>query len=372
MSTGSTAWVGTRKGLFRVDIDDGRPSIGDPAFLGSPVTNAVADPRDGAVYASLDHGHFGVHVHRSDDTGATWREVAAPEYPPKPDGEQHVNPMSQREVVWATQLGWTIEPGHADEPGVLWCGTIPGGLFRSDDRGDSWRFVDSFWNLPARTKWFGGGYDDAGIHSISVDPRQAGNVVVGISCGGAWRTEDGGASWTVAAHGMRASFLPPELAGDPDNQDPHRIARCEDAPDVLWCQHHCGIFRSTDNGQNWVEIHKAGPSTFGFAVAAHPHDPLTAWFVPAISDEVRVPVDGQMVVTRTRDGGETFDVLTRGLPQRDAYDLVYRHGLDVDDSGEQLLMGSTTGSLWYSGDAGDSFVAVSGNLPPIHSVRFAR
>jgi hypothetical protein len=367
----TTAWVGTRKGLFRVDIDDGRASLADPAFLGAPVTNAVCDRRDGSVYASLDHGHFGVHVHRSDDGGEHWVEVAAPEYPPKPDGEQHLNPMSQREVVWATQLGWTIEPGHVDEPGVLWCGTIPGGLFRSEDRGDTWQFVDAFWELPARQKWFGGGYDDAGIHSIAVDPRAPGRAVVGISCGGAWRTEDAGASWLVAANGMRAGFLPPELAGDPDTQDPHRIVRCAADPDVLWCQHHSGIFRSADNGEQWVEIERAGPSTFGFAVAAHPADPLTAWFVPAISDEVRVPVDGQMVVTRTRDGGESFDVLSAGLPQHDAYDLVYRHGLDVDASGEQLIMGSTTGSLWYSGDGGDSFVEVSSNLPPIHSARFA-
>jgi hypothetical protein len=372
MNRSTTAWVGTRKGLFRVDVADGTATISEPAFLGSPVTNAVHDPRDGAVYASLDHGHFGVHVHRSDDGGGTWVEVAAPEYPPKPDSVQHVNPMSQREVVWATQLGWTIEPGHPDEPGVLWCGTIPGGLFRSEDRGDSWQFVDAFWDLPAREKWFGGGYDDAGIHSVCVDPRAPGHVVVGISCGGAWRTDDAGKSWEVAALGMRAGFLPPELAGDPDVQDPHRLARCAADPDVIWCQHHCGIFRTVDNGGEWVEIEKAGPSTFGFAVAAHPHDPLTAWFVPAISDEVRVPVDGRMVVTRTRDGGATFDVLAEGLPRSEAYDLVYRHGLDVDASGEQLLLGSTTGSLWYSGDAGDSFVEVSSNLPPVHSVRFAR
>jgi hypothetical protein len=369
-ATAATAWIGTRKGLFRVDIDDGRATVAAPEFLGAPVTNAVCDRRDGSVYATLDHGHFGVHVHRSDDGGEHWVEVAAPEYPPKPEGEQHVNPMSQREVVWATQLGWTIEPGHPDEPGVLWCGTIPGGLFRSEDRGDTWQFVDAFWALPARQKWFGGGYDDAGIHSIAVDQRGPGRAVVGISCGGAWRTDDGGASWHVAANGMRAGFLPPELAGDPDTQDPHRIVRCDSEPDVLWCQHHCGIFRSTDNGDKWVEIERAGPSTFGFAVAAHPGDPLTAWFVPAISDEVRVPVDGRMVVTRTRDGGESFDVLSEGLPQRDAYDLVYRHGLDVDPTGEQLIMGSTTGSLWYSGDGGDSFVEISSNLPPIHSVRF--
>jgi hypothetical protein len=368
MST--TALVGTRKGLFTVSIADGTASVSGPAFLGARVVNAVADPRDGALYASLDHGHFGVHLHRSDDGGATWPEIAAPEYPPKPDGLVHLNPMSQNEVVWATQLAWAIQPGHADEPGVLWCGTIPGGLFRSDDRGDSWQLVESHWNLPARDKWFGGGYDDVGIHSISVDPRGPGKLVVGMSCGGAWRTDDGGSTWDVAARGMRSDFVPPDLEDDPDTQDPHMIVRCAAAPDALWAQHHCGIFRSVDDGDSWTEIAEAGPSTFGFAVAVHPADPETAWFVPAVNDEVRVPVDGKFVVTRTRDGGETFEVLTDGLPQTDAYDLVYRHGLDIDATGEQLLMGSTTGSLWWSGNGGDRWELVSANLPPIASVSF--
>ena len=195
--------------------------------------------------------------------------------------------------------------------------------------------------------------------------------MVGVSCGGAWRTEDGGETWEVAANGMRANFMPPELAGDPDTQDPHRIVRCASAPDMLWTQHHCGIFRSTDNGDSWSEITEAGPSTFGFAVAVHPADPETAWFVPAISDEVRIPVDGRMVVTRTRDGGETFDVLTHGLPKDQAFDLVYRHAFDVDASGEQLLMGSTTGNLWWTGNGGDSWTTLSTNLPPVHSVRFS-
>ena len=369
-TTATTALVGTRKGLFTVTVDGGSVSISEPAFLGAPVTNAVRDPRDGAWYASLDHGHFGVHLHRSDDEGATWIEIAAPEYPTKPDGVTHLNPMSQKEIAWATRLAWVIEPGHADEPSVLWCGTIPGGLFRSDDRGDSWQFVDSFWELPARQKWFGGGFDDAGIHSISVDPRGPGRLVVGVSCGGAWRTDDGGATWTVAARGMRSDFVPPGLEDDPDTQDPHRIVRCAASPDVLWTQHHCGIFKSIDNGELWSQITEAGPSTFGFAVAVHPNDPDTAWFVPAIDDEVRVPVDGRLVVTRTRDGGATFDVLSDGLPQTDAYDLVYRHALDIDATGDQLMMGSTTGSLWWTGNGGDSWTEVTSNLPPINSVSF--
>jgi hypothetical protein len=370
----STALIGTRKGLFTLTIDrtvdGGSFELSEPTFAGARVTNALADPRDGAMYASLDHGHFGVHLHRSDDGGATWPEIAAPEYPPKPDGLTEVNPMSQQETVWATQLAWIIEPGHADEPGVLWCGTIPGGLFRSHDSGDSWRLVDALWQLPSRLKWFGGGYDDAGIHSVAVDPRGPGRLVVGVSCGGAWRTDDGGATWQVAATGMLSDFLPPEQAGDTDTQDPHRIVRCPAAPDVLWTQHHCGIFKSVDNGDQWTQITEAGPSTFGFAVAVHPDDPDTAWFVPAVSDINRIPVDGKLVVTRTRDGGESFDVLSNGLPQQHAYDLIYRHAFDIDGTGDQLLMGSTTGSLWWTGNGGDEWHEVSANLPPIASVRF--
>ncbi len=366
------ALIGTRKGLFTVDLEAG--SVSEPAFRGVNVTNAARDPRDGARYVSLDHGHFGVHVHRSDDDGSTWQEIAAPEYPAKPDGVSHVNPMTQQEVEWATQLAWVIEPGHVDESGVLWCGTIPGGLFRSDDRGDSWQLVESLWNVPARAKWFGGGYDDAGIHSICIDPRGPGRLVVGLSCGGAWRTADGGATWQIAASGIRADFVPPDVADDPDTQDPHMIVRCNAAPDVLWTQHHCGIWRSADNGDSWTEVaptgDAAGPSTFGFAVAVHPHDPDTAWFVPAVNDEVRVPVDGQFVVTRTRDGGESFDVLRHGLPVAPAYDLVYRHALDIDDTGDRLVMGSTTGGLWWTRNGGDEWELVSANLPPIASVRF--
>ncbi len=368
--TAPAALIGTRKGLFTLDVVDGAPVLTGHHFPGGPVTNAMRDQRDGAIYVSIDHGHFGVHLHRSDDAGANWVEIAAPEYPPKPAGVTEINPMSQQEVIWSTQLAWVIEPGHTDEPGVLWCGTIPGGLFRSPDRGESWHLVETLWNLPARQKWFGGGYDDAGVHSICVDPRGPGRLVVGVSCGGAWRTDDGGATWSVAAAGMWADYVPDGQSEDPDTQDPHRIVRCAAAPDVLWTQHHCGIFRSTDDGESWSEVTEAGPSTFGFAVAVHPDDPDTAWFVPAISDMVRVPVDGQMVVTRTRNGGVTFDVLTAGLPQHHAYDLVYRHGFDVDTTGRRLVMGSTTGNLWWSDDAGDTWTLVSSHLPPIASARF--
>lgn len=192
----------------------------------------------------------------------------------------------------------------------------------------------------------------------------------GSTGGGVWRTTDGGASWELGT-GMRAPFMPPERAEDPAIQDVHYLARCAGAPDVLWAQHHSGIYRSTDDARTWTEITEAGPSTFGFPVAAHPTDPDTAWFVPAQADEWRLPVDGKVVVTRTRDGGASFDVLSEGLPPAPAWDLVHRHGLAIDQTGERLAFGSTTGSLWVSEDAGDTWTHVSAHLPPVHVVRFA-
>ena len=168
--------------------------------------------------------------------------------------------------------------------------------------------------------------------------------------------------------GLVAAYMPPELAGQRETQDPHRVVRCAAAPDTMWMQHHCGIFRSTDAGATWTQLNLP-VDDFGFAVAAHPKDPLTAWFVPAIKDEMRVPRDGAFSVTRTNDGGKTWASFRTGLPQRDAFDLVYRHGLDVDGTGTQLAMGSTTGSLWVSENAGEAWQLVNAHLPPIYAVR---
>jgi photosystem II stability/assembly factor-like uncharacterized protein len=165
--------------------------------------------------------------------------------------------------------------------------------------------------------------------------------------------------------------MPPEQRGEPNVQDPHRVVQCRAATDTLWAQHHNGIFRTTDRCRRWHEVTTAKPSSFGFAVAVHPGDPDRAWFVPAIKDEQRIPVDGAMVVTRTTDGGRTFRAMRKGLPQKNAYDLVYRHALAIDGEGEWLAMGSTSGHLWMSGDQGESWTLTEGHLPPVYALRFA-
>jgi len=362
--------VATKKGLFTFRrAGKGSWRAAAPEFLAVPVTMVLQDPRDGAVYAGLDHGHFGVKVHRRD--GRRWSEVTAPAMPPA--GKLRGKPVVEKDGFgrpWPRKLKliWSLEIDTAQK-GALWCGTIPGALFRSTDRGASWTWNESLWQQKGRRKWFGGGYDTPGIHSICVDPRDANTVHVGVSCGGVWRTDDGGSRWRNVAHGMRATFVPGKKGLDPDVQDPHRVVQCAAAPDRLWSQHHCGIFR-TDRGGPWREIKAKAPSRFGFACAVHPQDPDCAWFVPAQKDECRVPVDGALVVTRTRDGGRTLEVLQRGLPQQGAYDLVYRHGMDVSADGRQLAMGSTTGGLWVSEDGGKGWSELSAHLPPVYAVRF--
>jgi hypothetical protein len=348
-------YVGTKKGLFVVE--DGR--IGKAHFLGDPVSMVLPDRRDGTLYAALNLGHFGVKLRRSANGGATWEEAAAPEYPPQPEGSQDKTP-------WKLVQLWALESGGD----CLWAGTIPGGLFQSKDRGASWTLVRSLWDRPERAEWAGGGYDHPGIHSIAIDPRDTRRITVAISTGGAWQTRDGGGSWSVAAQGMYAEYMPPEKKFDQNMQDIHRLVQCAARPDVMWTQHHNGVFRSTDGAKSWQEVTAIQPAKFGFAVAVHPQDPDVAWFVPAVKDECRVPVDAKLVVARTRDGGKSFEVLRKGLPQEHAYDLVYRHGLDVDETGNRLAFGSTTGGLWLSEDQGDSWRCLSTQLPPIHCVRF--
>ncbi len=359
--------VSTRKGLFSVGRGSAGWDIERVDFLGDNVSLTFVDPRNGFCYAALDHGHFGVKLHRKHNGG--WDEIAAPAYPPKPEGLEESD-MWGRPIPWSTQRIWAFAAGGADEPGVLWCGTLPGGLFRSTDHGETWQIVRALWEHPQRVKWMGGGADWPGIHSIIVDPRDSKRVWIAVSTGGIWFTDNSGESWSQRGEGMRAEHVPPELTHDPLAQDVHCLAQCAGAPHRMWVQHHNGIFVSSDEGRTFSEITDVAPSTFGFPVVVHPQEPDTAWFVPGIKDEKRIPCDGRLVVTRTRDGGRSFETLTEGLPQKHAYDLVYRHALALDASGGRLAFGSTTGGLWVSENEGDSWVGVTHTLPPVYAVRF--
>lgn len=362
------AWVATRKGLFELEYQNGIWRIVNHSFMGDPVTMMLHDKRDGSDYAALNLGHFGVKLHKRSQGQKDWTEITCPAYP-----EQA--PEATQGPAWKLNLIWSLAAGSDQQPGRLWAGTIPGGLFRSEDFGGSWQLERSLWDLPQRIEWFGGGYDAPGIHSICVDPRDGRRVLLGISCGGVWLTEDDGANWALSARGLSATYMPPDRSDDENIQDPHRIVQCAADPDHYWCQHHNGIWHSTDGGRNWLRLEPAklglpDVPDFGFAVAVDPNDGRNAWFVPAQADQRRIPVGGALAVTRTRDGGQTFESHGSGLPQQDCYDLIYRHGLAVDASGKNLLMVSTTGGLWASHDAGLSWNLALAHLPPAYAVQF--
>jgi photosystem II stability/assembly factor-like uncharacterized protein len=354
--------VGTRKGLVILEHEGRRWKTVAAAHAGIPVPYAIRDPRTDILWSSLDHGHWGQKLSRSTDGGASWTEVPQPTYP---EG------ATIKDGVSATlRYLWVIEPGGADEPQRMYLGTEPGGLFVSDDGGDSFTLNPGLWNHPSRVEgqWFGGGRDEPGIHSVLVDPRDSSHLSVGVSCAGVFQSTDHGQSWTPTNQGLKADFLP-----DPDvavGHDPHLLVHSTGNPDHQWQQNHCGIFRSTDGGTTWADVSEAdGPASFGFAVAVDPQDGDTAWVVPAISDEKRMAIDGAVCVCRTTDGGRSWTALREGLPQEGAYDVVFRHGLD--QRGDRLAFGSTSGNLYVSDDRGESWHTVSNNLAPIYSVRFA-
>lgn len=360
MTVSDRIHVATKKGLFTLARRAAGWAIERHVFPGDHVTMVLDDGE--TVWAGMGLGHFGPKIRRSDDGGKAYVDVATPAHPTPPaPATGGAAPTSG-----ATGMIWALEKAA----GRLWCGALPGGLFTSTDGGASWSLVESLWNHPWRAEWMGGGADDPGIHTVLIDPRDPARVTLGVSTGGVWRSEDAGASWDLHGKGLWAAFMPPDRKDDPRVQDVHRMAQCRAVPDVVWLQHHNGAFRSTDGARTFTELTFA-PSTFGFAVAAHPKDPDTAWYVPAQKDEFRIPVDAKLVVAKTTDGGATFRAITKGLPSSPAYDLVYRHALDVDATGDRLAFGSTTGGVWTSDDGGESWTILDARLPPITTLRFA-
>ena len=356
--------LGTRKGLLVMKRNGRSWQTIHSAFHGVPFSYAMEDHRTGILWACADHGHWGQKLYRSHDGGATLEEVPAPRYP---EGTMASDVWTGGEKEAAVTYLWTIAPGGDDHPERLYIGTEPGGLFRSDDNGQSFEFVEGLWNHPSRPKnWFGGGRDQAGTCSIVVDPRDSDHLFVGISVGGVYESTDGGQSWVGRNKGLRADYLPEPYAEY--GHDPHCLIANPSNPDVLWQQNHCGVFRSTDAGRNWLDV-SFDKVKFGFPIVTDAQDVNTAWVVPGISDEKRMAFDGALFVGRTEDGGESWQELRNGLPQENCFDIVFRHAFDID--GGTLVFGSTTGNLFLSEDRGDSWQCLGSALPPIYSVRFA-
>jgi hypothetical protein len=370
--------VGTRKGAWQYTSDEKRErwQIAGPFVGGLEVNHAVLDSRSGKTFTTANDPWFGPQVRYSPDGGETWRDAtASPRFSGDPAG-----PSSPSATPWFMLPGkvmerlWRIEPGRASESGVLYCGVGPAALFRSDDGGETWRENEALSNHPTRSSWNPG----AGgliLHSMVLDPANANRMWVAISAAGVFRTDDGGASWQVKNNNIRepAHQFDPNVPLYPEvGQCVHHLLPAADRPDRLYLQGHWGTYRTDDGGDHWQEITEGLPSSFGLALATHPRDADTAYVVPLKGGEFRTPPDAKLRVYRTRDAGKSWQPLSKGLPQEEAYMGVYRDNLCSDTLAPAgLYLGTNTGQLYVSSDEGESWRLITGNLPPITSVQAA-
>ncbi len=354
--------IGTRKGLFLARSTDGRRtwSVDGPHFVMNAVYGAAVDTRGAAprLLVGADSEHWGPSVFRSDDLGRTWAET--------PEGAARFP-----EDTGATlSRVWALAPGPRDQPDVVWAGSEPSALWRSEDRGETFSLVRDLWDHPHRPEW-GAGFGGQAIHTVLPHPDDAGAVAVAMSTGGFYRT--GGDGWVASNTGIKAYFLPdpwPEFG-----QCVHKVARHPDRPDQLFAQNHHGVYRSDDGGGTWSSIADGLPSDFGFPVVVHPHRPGTAYVFPLVADGERLPPEGRCRVYRTDDEGKSWDALTAGLPQQGFYGAVLRDAMCCDDvdaaDGAGVYLGTRGGAVFASRDDGDSWREVARDLPDVLCVRAA-
>ena len=352
--------VGTTKGVFflRSNLRRTRWELGGPYFHGQAVYALAYDGRAGQhrIWASTQ-GIWGTLLRSSDDFGKSWTnpEQATVRFP----GDTGV---SLKNI-------WQIALGRPDEPSVLYCGVEPAALFVSRDRGETWSLVRGLWDHPHRPRWMPGN-GGLCLHTIVPDPLNPNRMFVAISSGGVYRTDDAGCSWTAKNRGIRADFLPgkyPEFG-----QCVHKVVMHPDRPERLFLQNHWGLYRSDDYGESWNDIANGVPSDFGFAMVVHPKKSASVYIVPVESDEFRCSCDGRLRVYRTRNDGESWEPLMRGLPQKSAYETVLRDAMTVDCFDVPgLYFGTRSGQLFASSDEGKTWQKIADGLPPIVCLRNA-
>jgi hypothetical protein len=353
-----TLWVGTRKGAFVFRTNDRkRWLIEGPLFRGNEVNSIVQDPRDpGTVYAAVHTLWFGAHLHVSRDGGKTWT---------LPRQEPAMKSIPNASLIRL----WYVQPGHEEDPGVVWAGGDPGALFRSGDWGATWDEVSSLTAHSTRSRWTLS-MGSLSLHSIQCPtPRR---ILAAVSVGGAYRSEDGGATWEPFNRNVRADFLP-ENAKYPDvGQCVHKLLAHPADPDMLYQQNHCGVYRARSNAAKWIDITGGLPARFGFGLALPASERETLFTVPIESSDFRCNPDGRFRVACSRNSGKTWQLLSNGLPQRNTHLGVFRDGMYADPlSPAGVYVGTTGGTLFYSRDSGKKWDVLAQYLPPIYSIRGA-
>ena len=351
--------VGTHKGgfLFSSDADRRKWEMKGPFFRGTDVNHLILDARGRpTLHACVNSTWWGPDTRRSEDWGETWLE---------PETPARFAESAERKV----KRVWCVAAGPEGDPGTLYAGVDPAALFRSRDGGRTWTEIEALSQHPSREKWTPG-MGGMMVHSICPHPVDGDVVQVAISAAGAFATADGGATWEARNRGVRANYLPEEypVVG----QCVHHLERHPAQPQTLYQQSHDGVYRSDDEGANWVDISEGLPSRFGFPLRIHPRDPDTVYVIPEEGAEFRCPVGAEFAVYRSRDRGSKWEKLGRGLPSENAFLNVYRQAMAVDshDPGG-VYVGTSTGQIFYSRDEGETWETLATWLPPVYSVSAA-
>src|ERR1700682_3711364 len=355
--------VGTMKGAFVLRSDATRANweVGGPYFPGFAIYALAYDNRNGRnrLWAAVNQMHWGSYLSSSDDFGKRWSQPEA------------YGIKFPTEADTAVKQIWQIAWGHPDQPDALYCGVEPAALFKSDDAGATWSLVRGLYDHPHRPQWQPGG-GGLCLHTILPDRANSKRLHVAISTGGHYRTDDGGETWSARNVGVRAQFLPPENWYPEFGQCVHKVVGHPSNTKRLFLQNHWGLYRTDDGGDSWQDIANGVPSDFGFAMEIDHNDPDTVYIVPLESDEFRCTPEAKLRVYRTKNAGESWEALTEGLPQKDAFETILRDNMKADANDPTgLYFGTRSGKLFGSKNGGDSWAAITEGLPAVTCVKTA-
>jgi photosystem II stability/assembly factor-like uncharacterized protein len=364
--SGVRVLVGTRKGAFVLTSDAARKNwdIGGPHFAGWEIYHMKGSPADpNRIYASQTSGWFGQVMQRSSDGGKTWEAVGNKFVY---DGETGTHQWYDGTPhPWEFKRVWHLEPSRTD-PDTAYAGVEDAAIFRTTDGGQNWTELPGLRTHSTGNRWQPG----AGglcLHTILVDPKRSDRIYVAISAAGAFRTDDGGETWKPINQGLHSQHIPDPTAEV--GHCVHRLALHPSRPDVLFMQKHWDVMRTDDGGDSWREVSGNLPTDFGFVIDVHAHEPETIYVVPIKSDSEHFPLDGRLRVYRSRTGGNDWQELSQGLPERDCYVNVLRDAMAVDSLDAcGIYFGTTGGQVYASRDGGDSWSAIAEHLPAVVSV----
>ena len=358
--------VGTRKGAFILTSDAKRErwTVSAPLFAGWEVYHMKGSPADPRrLYASQSSAWFGQVVQRSSDGGATWEPVGN-QLAYAAEAGTHLW-YDGTPKPWEFKRIWHLEPSH-DDPDSVYAGAEDAALFHTRDGGHTWTELTGLRCHPTGPQWAPGAGGMC-LHTIIVDRAHPGRMYTAISAAGAFRSDDSGKSWRPINRGLRSEQIP-----DPNAEVGHcvhHLAMHPARPEVLYMQKHWDVMRSDDAGESWHEVSGDLPTDFGFVIDVHAHEPDTIYVVPIKSDSEHFPPDGKLRVYRSKSGGSQWEPLTRGLPQSDCYVNVLRDAMAVDTLDPcGVYFGTTGGQVYASPDAGDHWLPIVRDLPPVLSI----